>query len=65
MGVTRKAKHAKFPEKRAYHLYVSLSGGKKCSFFRKIWRALFSCNTRFKIHRFSLLTTSSMHVREA
>ena len=58
MGVTRKAKHAKFPEKRAYHLYVCLSGG-------KIWRALFSCNTRFKIHRFSLLTTSSMHVREA
>ena len=32
MGVTRKAKHAKFPEKRAYHLYVCVSGGKKCSF---------------------------------
>ena len=64
MGVTRKAKHAKFPEKQAYHTYVCVSGGKKCSFL-KIWRALFSCNTHFKIYRFSLLPTSSMHAREA
>ena len=25
--------------------------------FRKIWRALFSCNTRFEIHSFALLPT--------
>ena len=34
-------------------------GGKKCSFFyRKIWRALFSCNTRFEICPFALRTTT-------
>ena len=32
--------------------YVCVSGGKKCSFLRKIWRALFSWNTRFEIHPF-------------
>ena len=26
--------------------------------FRKIWRALFSCNTRFQIHPFALLPTN-------
>ena len=26
--------------------------------FRKIWRALFSCNTRFEICSFALLPTS-------
>ena len=31
--------------------------GKKCSFFRKIWRALFSWNTRFEIRPFALLPT--------
>ena len=25
--------------------------------FRNIWRALFSCNTRFEIHPFALLLT--------
>ena len=30
----KKTKHAKFPKNE--------SGGKKCSFFWKIWRALFS-----------------------
>ena len=34
------------------------SGGKKCSFLRKIWRALFSWNIRFKIRPFALLSTS-------
>ena len=28
-----------------------------CSFFWKIWRALFSCNTRFEIRPFALLPT--------
>ena len=28
------------------------------SVFRKIWRALFSCNTRFEIHAFALLPTN-------
>ena len=27
--------------------------------FRKIWRALFSCNTRFEIRPFALLPTIS------
>ena len=27
--------------------------------FRKIWRALFSCNTRFEIHLFAFLPTNS------
>ena len=36
-------------------MYVS--GGKKCSFFRKIWHALFFYNTRFEIRPFALLTT--------
>ena len=40
------------------HTHVRISGGKKClGFFRKIWRALFSCNTRFEIHLFVLLPT--------
>ena len=39
--------------------YVCVSGGKKCLFFWKIWCTLFSCNTRFEIHPFALLTTNS------
>ena len=35
-------------------------GGKKCSFFQKIWRALFSWNTRFEIHLFALLPTNDL-----
>ena len=31
------------------HTYVCVSGGKKCSFFQKVWRALFSWNTCFEI----------------
>ena len=33
------------------------TGGKKCSFLRKIWRALFSWNTCFEIRPFALLPT--------
>ena len=40
------------------HTYVCISGGKKCSFFRKIWRALISWNTRFEIRPFALLPTN-------
>ena len=39
--------------------YAHVLGGKKCSFFRKIWRALISWSTRFEIHPFSLLPTIS------
>ena len=35
MGVTRKAQHDKFSVIRTYHIYVCVSGGKKCSVFRK------------------------------
>ena len=31
-------------------------------FFWKIWRALFSCNTRFEIHPFALLPTNWINV---
>ena len=37
---------------------MSVSGGKKYSFFRKIWRALLSCYLRFEIHPFALLLTN-------
>ena len=36
-------------------MYVCVSAGKKCSFFRKIWHALLSRNTRFEIRLFALL----------
>ena len=32
--------------------------------FRKIWRALYSCNTRFEILPFPLLPTTHLSVRE-
>ena len=37
--------------------YVCVSGRKKCSFFRKTWRALFPCYLRFEIRLFALLQT--------
>ena len=37
---------------------VCVSEGKKCSFFWKIWRALFCWNTRFEIRPFALLPTT-------
>ena len=40
---------------------MCVSEGKKCSFFRKNWRALFSCNTLFEIRSFALLPRS-IHV---
>ena len=32
---------------------MCVSRGKKCLFFGKNWRSLFSCNTRFDIHPFA------------
>ena len=43
----KEVKHAKFSEKRLF--LTPVSGDKKCSFFRKIWRASFSYNTHFEI----------------
>ena len=40
--------------------YVCVSGGKKCSFFCKIYRALFSCYLRFEIRLFPLLQAQCM-----
>ena len=37
---------------------ICVSGGKKMFVFRKIWRALFSWNTRFEIRPFVLLPTT-------
>ena len=37
---------------------VCVSGGKKCSFFWKIWRVFFFCNTHFETHLFALLPTN-------
>ena len=50
-GGNKKTKQAKFSEKRTFlppdtHTYVQ-----KCSFFQRIWRALFSCYLRFEILR--------------
>ena len=36
----------------------SQEGGKKCSFFRKIWRALFPCCLHLEIRPFALLPTN-------
>ena len=52
----KEVKHAKFSEKRLF--LTPLSGDKKCSFFRKIWHASFSYNTRFEIRSFALLLTN-------
>ena len=38
---------------------VCVSGGKKCAFFRNLWRALFSFYLRFEIHLFAFLPTHS------
>ena len=59
-GCFKKRKHAQFSEKRIFltpwyaHVRARIRG-KKCSFFRKIWRALFSWNTRFEIRTLALL----------
>ena len=51
-------KHAKFSENENF-LPPDRHTGLKILIFRKIWRALFSCNTRFEIHLFVLLSTIS------
>ena len=50
-----------FPKNKRFlpsdtHTYVCLSGYKKCSFFGKFVRALFSLKTRFEIRTFPLIT---------
>ena len=61
-GCFKKAKHSKFSEKRTFltsgmFTYACVSGLRNIRFFRKIWRAFFSWNTRFEIRPFSLLPT--------
>ena len=51
-------KHAKFSENENF-LPPDRHTGLKILIFRKIWRALFSYNTRFEIHLFVLLSTIS------
>ena len=48
-----------FLDFKMYKLFVILFiiKSKKCSFFRKIWRAFFSCYLRFEICLFTLLPT--------
>ena len=56
--VARKEGTSYFPENEYFvphdmHTYVCVTGGKKCSFFRKTWPALFSCYLRFGSRPFS------------
>ena len=51
-GCFKKTKDAKLSEKTNIS---KVSGDKKCSFFRKIWRPLFPWNSRFEICPFALL----------
>ena len=44
---------------RKTNTHVCVSWGKKCSFFGKIWRALFSCNIHFEIRLFAFLSTNT------
>ena len=64
-GCLKKTKHSKFSEKRK-NLRVSIRGYKMFVFW-KIWRVLFSWNTRFEIRPFALLPSlcllSLTHVR--
>ena len=57
-GGKKKAKHAKFSEKLTFFTLWYAHGGKKCSFFRKIWRPLFSCYFHLEIPLFALLPTT-------
>ena len=61
-GCLKERKHAKFPQKEYFlppdtHTFMLVSGGMKRS-LRKIWRALFSWNTRVEICPFALLPTT-------
>ena len=40
--------------------YMCVSRDKKCSIFRKIWPAFFSCYLNFEIRLFALLPTTSV-----
>ena len=53
--VTRKQITPNFPKK---WIFLTPRGVKKCSFFRKTWRALFSCYPRFEIRLFASLPTN-------
>ena len=59
----RKQNAPNFPKNKHFsppdtHTRVRMRG-KEILVFRKIWRALFSCNTRFRIRPFALLPTIS------
>ena len=62
-GSYKKRKHTTFSEKRKFltpryaHARVCIRGVRN-ALFRKIWRALFSCKTRFEIRPFALLPTN-------
>ena len=56
-GCFKKTKHAKFPKNKHFsppdtHTYVSVSGNKKCSFFRKFGVL---CSLKTPVSRFALL----------
>ena len=62
--VTRKESTPKFPKNKHFlppdrYFYVCVSGGKKC-FFKKNWRALFSCNHHFDIRPFYLISDEAL-----
>ena len=52
MGISRKQNMSNFLKNE--HVHISRE---EMFFFRKIWRALFSWNTRFEIRPFTLLPT--------
>ena len=61
---TRKTKHTKFSEKRTFltpwYAPVRVRIRRQEMFvFRKIWRALFSCNARFEIRPYDIYTFGS------
>ena len=70
MKLTRKQTTPNFPKNEHFfstdtHMRLCVSGGKKCSLFRKIWRGLFSCYLRFEIRLFDLLMTNySAHLQQ-
>ena len=54
------SKNGCFKKTNDMHTYMCASGGLEMFFFRKIWRALFSWNTRFKIRPLALLPTKRL-----
>ena len=54
----RNKRNTNIPNPPNTHTYVYVSGGKKYSFFWKIWLALFSCYLHFEIHPFALLPSN-------